>query len=363
MPTDPAYAVPAAPEVPTPSLVVDESRLDRNIAAMASFAGHRGLALRPHVKTHKSVEIARRQVAAGASGITVATLSEAQVFARAGFTDIFVAYPLWLDADKRHRLRGLLEVARLLVGVDSAAGAERLAAATSGVRDRVSVLVEVDSGHHRSGVSPGTAGEVASAAAAADLDVAGVFTFPGHSYGLDNRLAAAHEESRALARAVEALDRRGIVARVVSGGSTPSAEFADARVLTEIRPGVYVFGDAQQWELGTCSAADIALTVAARVVSRTADHLIADAGSKALGADRAAYATGFGRLLDAPQARVPALSEHHATITGVDIDPGSRVRMVPNHVCTAVNLADEYVVMQGAEAVGRWRVDARGCNR
>ena len=349
--------------VATPSVLLDEERLDANIAAMAALVAGRGLLLRPHVKTHKSVEIAARQVAAGASGITVATISEAEVFAAAGFAGIFIAYPLWLDRDMGARLRRVAERVPLLVGVDSASGAKQLAEATRGLTDRVSVLVEVDSGHHRSGVPATAAGSVAAAASGAGLDVAGVFTFPGHSYSREGRRAAAADEVRALAQAVEALAGHGIEARIVSGGSTPSVEFADASVLTEIRPGVYVFGDAQQWELGTCGPQDIALTVLSTVVSQAPDRVIADAGSKVLAADRAAYATGYGRLLDAPDARVTALSEHHATITGLDCAPGTRVRLVPNHVCVAVNLADAYVVTRGAEVAAHWPVDARGCNQ
>lgn len=348
--------------MPTPSLVIDENRLDANISGMAAFAARAGLALRPHVKTHKSVEIARRQVAAGAVGITVATVSEAAVFAEAGFTDIFIAYPLWLDDDKARRLREVLQITPLLVGLDSADGAGRLALGAAGLTHRLSVLVEVDSGHHRSGVAPAEAGHVASAAATLGLDVAGVFTFPGHSYSPDKRRAAAADETRSLAEAVAALKREGITARIVSGGSTPSVEFADASVLTELRPGVYVFGDAQQWELGTCSPGDIALTALATVVSRSPERAVADAGSKALAADRGAFSTGFGRLLDHPEARLTAISEHHVTITGLDCPAGTRLRVVPNHVCNTVNLADAYVVERDGLIVATWPVDARGCN-
>ncbi|WEO77149.1 alanine racemase [Cryobacterium sp. SO2] len=354
-------------DLPTPSLVLDETRLDRNIATMAAFAAERGLALRPHVKTHKSVEIARRQVAAGAAGITVATISEAEIFAAAGFTDIFIAYPLWLDADKTARLRRLLEAHQhgadpLLIGVDSIEGAERAAQAAAGLLHRLAVLVEVDSGHHRSGVEADQAGTVAAAAVSVGLDVAGVFTFPGHSYSPEGRRSAAGDEGRELASAVAALAAAGVTARIVSGGSTPSAEFADAGVLTELRPGVYVFRDAQQWELGMSGPDDIALTVHATVVSQRRDHLITDAGSKVLGVDRGSFSTGFGRLLDHPDARITALSEHHATITQVDLPAGSRITVVPNHVCIAVNLADEYTVVRDGAVIGRWPVDARGAN-
>ncbi|KQQ03666.1 MULTISPECIES: alanine racemase [unclassified Rathayibacter] len=349
--------------LPTPALLLDEAVLDRNIAATAASARERGLALRPHAKTHKSVEIGRRQLAAGAVGLTVATVSEAEVFAAGGVRDLFIAYPLWLDAERAARLRRVLAVARIRVGVDSAESAARLVAAIpEEERSALEVVVEIDSGHHRSGVLPAEAGAVAGAAVAAGLDVAGVFTFPGHSYGLDQRAAAARDEAGALAAAVDSLAVAGVSARVVSGGSTPSAAFADAGVLTELRPGVSALGDAQQWEIGTTGVESIAVTVLSTIVSRRGDHLIADAGSKVLSSDRGAASTGFGRLPAFPEARITVLSEHHATITGVDLPLGTRIRIAPNHVCTAVNLADEYRVLLVDGGVASWPVDARGRN-
>jgi D-serine deaminase-like pyridoxal phosphate-dependent protein len=348
---------------PTPALVVDVSILAANIARTADFALRAGLKLRPHVKTHKSIEIARRQLAAGAVGITVATLSEATVFVDAGCKDVFIAYPLWIDDSKTASLRHLLAHSSVLLGVDSIEGAVQIARTGLAESGRLGVLIEIDSGHHRSGVQPLDAGALAEAVRDAGLDVAGVFTFPGHSYSPATRESAAQEERAALGVAVASLADHEIIARVVSGGSTPSLEFADSSVLTEVRPGVYVFGDAQQWELGTCEPADISLTVIATVVSRYPDHLILDSGSKALGADRAAYSSGFGRLLDYPDARITALSEHHATVTGVDLKRGTRVRVVPNHVCATVNLADEYLFAAPEGGVTVCPVNARGRNR
>jgi D-serine deaminase-like pyridoxal phosphate-dependent protein len=233
----------------TPCLVVDLEVLDHNVTAMAIRAGDRGLALRPHVKTHKCVEIARRQLDAGACGLTVATVSEAEVFVEAGYRNVFIAYPVWAD-------------------------------------------------HARGG-----------------LTVRGVFTFPGHSYGPGLAAGAAADEARALKRAAEVLDASGLPAQVLSGGSTPTATLTESGTLTEMRPGVYVFGDAQQLELGTCTVADVALTAAATVVSRRPGQVVLDAGSKVLGADRPTWTTGFGRLPDYPEARLSALSEHHVTVT------------------------------------------------
>jgi D-serine deaminase-like pyridoxal phosphate-dependent protein len=344
---------------PTPHLVVDADVLDANIAAMAAFARDHGLVLRPHAKTHKSPDVARLQLDAGAVGLTVATVSEAEVFAAGGCTDLFVAYPLWVDAGKGARLRALAGSVGITVGVDSVEGARALAAQLPGA----SVLVEVDSGQHRSGVAPAEAGLLAESAVHAGLDVRGVFTFPGHSYSPGVAADVAAEESAALRTAVASLTQHGVEALVASGGSTPSARGADDGVLTELRPGVYVFGDAQQWELGTIEPTAVALTCVATVVSQAGGHLVLDSGSKALGADRAPWATGYGRLLDHPDARITALSEHHAVVSWPDqplLPLGSRVRVAPNHVCNAVNLADELVVTRGGETVDVWPVAARG---
>ncbi|MBK8462891.1 MAG: alanine racemase [Nigerium sp.] len=343
---------------PTPFLAVDLPVLQSTIDAVASWSDDRGVALRPHVKTHKSEEIARMQADAGAVGITVATIGEAEVFAQGGFDDLFIAFPLWVDAARAKRLTRLCRDAAVQVGFDSLAGARNLVGL--GVRG----VVEVDSGHHRSGVAPEDAGLLAALASDAGLDVAGVFTFPGHSYSPTGRLAAAADEGRALAAAAASMRTAGVAPGVVSGGSTPSlAALADG--ITEARPGVYVFNDAQQWELGVCTAERIALTCHASVVSHAGGRLVVDSGSKALGADRAGWASGFGRLLDHPEARIVILSEHHAVVdmASESLPPlGSTVRVVPNHVCNAVNLAEEYAVFSGGRLVDRWAVSARGMN-
>ncbi|WP_245916483.1 alanine racemase [Nocardioides gansuensis] len=333
----------------TPRLVVEEELLRRNIDRVAVGARVAGVALRPHVKTHKCLEIARLQVAAGATGVTVATVGEAEVFVHAGFDDVLVAYPLWLDDDRATRLARLAGRARNAIGVDCTESAARARA----MLPDVELMVEIDSGHHRTGCAPGDVGEVAAAGG-----VRGAFTFPGHSYSPDGGSGAAADEARALAEAGKALVAAGVEAPVLSGGSTPSLAHTDTGVVTELRPGVYVLGDAQQWELGSCSPDDIALTCHATVVSLAGGRVVVDAGSKVLGADRAAYSTGFGRLLDHPDARIVMLSEHHAVIEMAERPPlGTTLRLVPNHVCNAVNLADELWV--GDQ---RWSVAARGRN-
>lgn len=359
--------------VSTPMVIVDADRLDRNIATMANALRAKGVALRPHVKTHKIVEIARKQTAAGARGLTVATVGEAEAFAYADgedFDDLFIAYPLWLTRSSAARLIDVAERARVSFGVDSVDGARNAGARLGEAASRFEVVIEVDSGHHRSGVHPDGVAEIAAAAAEAGLRVSGVFTFPGHSYGTDQAEPAARDEAKALRRATRLLAESGVPVRIRSGGSTPSAALSDGDVLTEARPGVYVFGDAQQWELGRTEPSDIALTVLATVISRFDDpdgrRIVLDSGSKILGTDRPGYVSGFGRLLDYPDARITALSEHHATVEFPDSAPlpvrGSRIRVVPNHVCTVLNLVDAVAVAKGGLVVDTWQVAARGRN-
>ena len=345
----------------TPYLHVDTGRLRANLDRVAARATAAGVALRPHAKTHKCAEIARLQLEAGAVGLSVATIGEAEVFADHGVDDLFIAYPLWLTDDAGRRLRALAERADLAIGVDSVTSARRAGSllASTGI----AVLVEVDSGQHRTGTLPDDAGAVGATAAEAGLPVRGVFTFPGHSYAVDGLQAAAEDEARALHAAVASFRAHGLEPEVVSGGSTPSlaASLLAPEPMTESRPGVYLFGDAQQWELGSMDPADIALTCRSTVVSHAGGRLVIDAGSKALGADRAAYATGWGRLPAWPDARVVLLSEHHAVVDlgGADLPPlGTVVDIVPNHVCNAVNLAD-VLWADGTEA---WPVVARGRN-
>ncbi|MFF2315031.1 D-TA family PLP-dependent enzyme [Arthrobacter sp. NPDC058097] len=366
-------AVTIPQEIDTPDIMIDVDILDRNIERMASAVRARGLGLRPHAKTHKIPEIAARQMAAGASGLTVATIGEAEVFAASGVDNLFIAYPLWMSPQKAGRLQRLSQTAQIAVGVDSEDGATALGSAMGSAAPSISVLVEVDSGHHRSGVHPESVAPVAEAAARTGLKVSGVFTFPGHSYAPGMPVEAAMQEQQALNRASEVLTAAGFHATCRSGGSTPTAMLTGNSAATEVRPGVYVFGDAQQLELERCAAEDIALTVAATVVSHHAApadgpaRFIIDAGSKVLGSDRPAWASGFGRVMDHPDARITALSEHHATVEWPEPDTvpaiGQRLRVIPNHVCLAVNLVDDVAVVRGGELVDRWVVAARGKNK
>ncbi len=348
--------------VPTPHVAVDEDVVRANIAAMQAACDARGVDLRPHAKTHKSLEVARRQLAAGAAGLSVATIGEGEVFAdllAAHDRDLLVAYPVLVDVD---RLRALATRVRVVVGVDAREGIDRAAAA------EVAVSIEVDCGLRRSGVRPEQAGDLASYAAERGVTVTGVFTFPGHGYAVGGgRQQAAVDEAAALRAAGESLAAHGVEAPVRSGGSAPTVahSLADtASPVTELRPGVYVFGDAQQLALGSTTLDRVALTVRARVVSTAVPgQVVLDAGAKVLGVDRPAYVDSHGLVPAYPHARLARLWEHHGVLeTGDGPRPalGELVDVVPNHVCSVVNLVDELHV--GGSGV-TWPVDARGRNQ
>jgi D-serine deaminase-like pyridoxal phosphate-dependent protein len=334
---------------------------------MAARARTAGVALRPHAKTHKCPEIGRRQLAAGAAGLTVATLSEAELFAAAGCDNLFIAYPVWAGGGRAARLRKLHEQLRLRVGVDSPEAAELLAAAVRGAPEPLRVLVEVDCGARRSGVPAGAVAGLAATCRRLGLDVRGAFTHPGHAYASPGGVvAAAADEQAALAAAGAAL--AGLVdgPPELSGGSTPTALSGLAGLAglagpaTEVRPGTYVFGDRQQLRLAGFPARQVALVVAARVVSTPrAGEAVLDAGSKALSTDRPAWLPGYGWLPAVPPAKVVAITEEHAVVSGlsgVALRVGDLVGVVPNHVCTAVNLGRELVIVDGGTVVDSWPV-------
>lgn len=347
----------------TPALVVDVDTLVDNVARMADALAQRGTALRPHAKTHKSLDIAALQRARGATGLTVATVGEAEAFARGGHDDVFIAYPVVALGDKAERLAHLAESVRLSVGADSVGAGELLAKA--GLSGAVRVMVEIDPGQHRSGVLPGAAGALAAALCDLGLDVEGVFTHGGHSYRtIDAPARAAGDEVAALSDAVATLAARGILATRVSAGSTPTAIASGVRPVTEERPGTYVFNDRQQIALGAAVASEVALAVAARVVSTAVPgQVVIDAGSKSLGGDRPDWLQGFGAVPELGGAVVTSMSECHGIVALADRPAppvGTLVRVVPNHVCPAVNLFDCYHVVSNGELVDLWAVSARG---
>ncbi|HZQ03877.1 MAG TPA: alanine racemase [Gaiellaceae bacterium] len=363
--------LPRLESVPTPALVLDRSVLVENIAGMAARAAAAGVALRPHAKTHKSLAVASLQREHGAEGLTVATVHEAECFARAGFDDVLLTAPA-IGAWRLERIVELAREARVRVSVDSTEAVTALDDACRLAGVAVGFLWEVDCGVGRFGTPPGrpSADAVARAAGAARYaSFDGLLAFGGHAYAADDDAAldaAARDERAAVIETAELLRERGIDVPVLTVGTTPTSHrLGAADGITEIRPGNYVFYDATQVALGVVPLERCALSVLATVVSRPAPgRVILDAGSKALAAERLTPRTaGFGVVRGRPELRVERLYEEQAIVVAdgaSDLRVGDRVRVVPNHACTAANLHDELLVVEDGDVVDVWRVDARG---
>jgi D-serine deaminase-like pyridoxal phosphate-dependent protein len=363
-------------ELDTPSVLVDLDALERNIREMADAARSAGVALRPHIKTHKSPQIARMQLAAGAVGVTCAKLGEAEAMADAGIGDLFVAFPL-VTAIKARRLAAL--ASRPGVAVSTVADSPEGVAALSAVfRDEpapLAVLVKVDTGLGRVGVAPG-APAVALArtiAAAPGLRFAGVCAHEGTSYAYPDaaeRTTATRAAVERLVGTAHALAAAGLPCERVSAGSTPGALAAvGVPGVTELRPGNYAFYDAMQVGLGVVPVERCALRVLATVVSHAArDRAVIDAGSKVFSSDRgvhgAATAAGHGIVLGKQDIQVKGLSEEHGWLAldpnGSDVAIGEQLQVVPVHACPVANLALDLVLVRGGAVADRWPVAARG---
>ena len=352
----------------TPCVVLDLDVVERNAARMAEAMTVRGVALRPHFKTHKSIRLARLQLDAGARGITAGNLGEAEVLVDAGIEDVFIAYPVWAVGPKATRLKALIEKAPIAVGVDSVAGAERLAKAVDGAQRRLRALIEIDSGLGRTGVPPDKAGPIAAAASELGLEVTGVFTHAGHSYARPEAVAdASRQEIASLEAAGESLRECGIEPLVLSAGSTPTALSSAAGVVNEMRAGTYLLGDGQQVVLGGTPADGVGLVVASTVVSTSVEgQVVLDAGAKILTKDKASFLEGFGEVAGYPGAVVERVNDYHGMVRlpagGPHPHLGEVVAIVPNHICPVINLVDAFFVVRDGEVLDRWPVDARGMN-
>ncbi len=344
-------------DVETPAVLVDVDRLQRNLERWQAHCDAVGLANRPHVKTHKSVEIARRQLALGASGITCQKLGEAEVMADAGIDDILIPYNL-MGASKLERLAELARRVDVAVSVDDERLLDGLAEAAGRSRE-IRVLVECDTGLGRVGVpTPEAAAALAGAIARRDgLRFGGFLTYPAPPGAVDF-LAEAERLAREAGLEVETVSAGGTPAMWASGELRPT--------VTEYRVGTYAFHDRATVAAGAATTDEVALTVHATVVSRPAqDRAVLDAGGKVLSQDRCSE-PGFGTVLEAPASVVEWLSEEHAVVSVAACDTlalGQVVRIVPNHVCVVVNLADELVVHGEGLEQTTWPVDARGRSR
>jgi D-serine deaminase-like pyridoxal phosphate-dependent protein len=374
--------VPLLTELPTPFVTIDHARVTANIATMQALAGQAGVGLRPHTKTHKSVEIARWQRDAGARGICCAKLSEAEIFADAGFTDIRLPYPV--NPANADRVAALLKRGvGLSIIVDDLEVARGWSAAMVAAGQRLDVLVKVDVGFHRCGIDPDSPNALSMVKGVSDLaglSLRGLLSHAGQSYnaGSIQELGDIATQEIAILRAIATRAREaGVELQEISVGSTPTARFITLQKgATEMRPGNYVFFDRTQVGLRATALESCALSVVSTVVSRPAPaRVVFDAGSKTLTSDGVrgfGAPTGHGLVFTDLESAQPdgtiaieRLSEEHAVArvpATCRLKPGDRVRIIPNHACTVTNLANELVLAGGLTVIDRLQVSARGRN-
>ncbi|MFZ5753602.1 MAG: alanine racemase [Bacillota bacterium] len=357
----------------TPYLSVNLEILENNIQTMARRAKEKGVKLRPHIKAHKMPQIALRQIQAGAVGVTVATLGEAEVMIEAGIKDILVAYQM-VGKEKILRLLDLAQKARISVAVDNKKNAAELNEWAGTRNILLPVMIEIDTGLHRCGLLPGpdVVDFVKELQQLPHLEAVGLMTHAGHAYGSSPERIPdiGLEEGRQMAELAKLLEHNGIKELEVSVGSTPTALYnLQVPGVTEIRPGNYVFYDAIQVGLGVAKAEQCALQVVSMVISRPAkDRLVIDAGSKTFALDKGAHGMsvvqGFGIILGYPHLLLERLSEEHGIIKVTGEGPlpelGEKLCIIPNHACTAINLANEVIVMKNGSVYDKWPVAARG---
>ena len=357
-------------ELDTPALLIDLDIMDRNLEKVARYGKDHGLRVRPHTKTHKIPALARKQIELGSAGLTVAKVGEAEVMLQANPPELLIAYPI-IGARKLKRLTEVANHTAVTMSLDSLTAAEQLsqAAAANGVE--IGVLAEVDVGLGRVGVLPGEAllQLIQGIRRLPHLRWEGIAFYPGQIKSLDQEGEQALDKvGQMLGNILGDLRQAGLEPRIVSGGSTPTL-FLSHRLpgLNEIRPGTYIFNDRNTVLAGACDWNDCAASIMVTVVSIAKQgQMIVDGGSKTFSSDRpsAGAEISFGKLVEAPDAVFTKMNEEHGFVdlekAHRDFRIGDRVRIIPNHVCVAMNLHECVYGIRGDIVEQTWRVEARG---
>ncbi|HPI98251.1 MAG TPA: alanine racemase [Synergistales bacterium] len=359
-------------ELDTPALMVDLDRMEANMKMGQEFADSIGASLRPHIKTHRTPAIALKQLENGARGITVAKVGEAEVMAEAGIDDIFIANEI-VGQTKLERLRSLAGRVRLAVGVDNPVHVEMISRTFLEENRAMDVMIDVDTGDPRTGIKPGKGVlELAQMVLAfPGVNLRGIYTHDGQSYEARNV-----EEIREIFRTsqkqmletAELLRSEGIDCQEISVGSTPSMLVGEPlEGVTEVRPGTYIFLDADQANV-IGSYAKCALTVLGTVISRPVpERVVLDTGTKALTyfvqPEGITGTPGFGVLKDHTHIRLYSISDEHGCFIrpeGLEFNIGEKVEIIPNHACPTCNLYDRMYCIRNGEVVDEWPILARG---
>ncbi len=357
-------------DLDTPAVIIDLDIMEANLARMAAYCRDHHLSLRPHTKTHKVPELAHRQIASGASGITCAKVGEAEVMAANGLNDILIAYPV-IGEQKTSRLANLAKEAKMTVALDSPEAADGISQAAARAGVNIGILVEINTGYGRCGVTIGP--EAISLAqhvqSLPGLTFRGVMAYPGGFLADPAKLAESLAKERANCQAiVDLFARAGLPIEVFSAGSTPAAPVSgEIPGVNEIRPGTYIYNDMNTVGTGVCTLADCAATCLVTVISTAVPgKAMMDGGSKTFSSDllRTGRAKGYGYIVEDPDALVSAFNEEHGHL---DLSAstkryrvGERLRVIPNHVCTMINLHDRVYGLRGDSVEVIWNVAGRG---
>lgn len=348
----------------TPAILVDLDIVDANIDGMASFARREGLTMRPHTKTHKSIAMAQRQLIAGASGLSVATTTEAEVMMRSGVTDLLLAYPI-VGKRKLDRLAPLLRAGGLTLVSDSAEITENYRHLADHIDCTIPVILEVDTGMDRAGADPRKVASLAlDIARTPGLYFRGIMTHAGHAHDATDRDGIeeiARHEASIMGRTREELELAGLDVEIVSAGSTITSSYLrGSDGITEIRPGTYIYNDLRTLGRYACAPEAMAVTALATVVSTNNGRITLNSGSKTLTSTKDSQ-YGYGGVMGDPDARWLRLSEEHATLKigrGVKYSVGDRVKILPIHVCVWSDLQPEIYGHRNGKIVERIHVDA-----
>ena len=362
--------MPPLDTLPSPALLVDRAKLAANIAAMQAVCDRHGMELRPHIKTHKMVAVARQQLAAGARGLTCAKLGEAEAMLPSGVDSVFVAHSL-VDEAQARRITALVDRVRdFRVGVSSEAQAEALMRLAAAAGRKLAVMLAVDTGLGREGVRdiPAAQRLAARVHRSPRLELRGCYTHEGHCYGAarDERVRRAADVIERLCSARDAIDA-GLAAWPGCSASAELIAQASAGRVQAVRPGAYVFGDLSLTRgSGVMTSDAVGLHVMATVVDLPEPGLaLIDAGSKTFSSDRTP--DGISALAaDGRDLAVVRVNEEHGYVRGNAVSKlrvGERVVFTPAHVCTVINLADEVSVVEDGKLVDRWPIEARGRTR
>ena len=356
--------------IPTPAVVVELEQVTRNLDEMVAANERHGIHVRPHIKPHKSVYFAWEQLKHGAHGITCARLSEAEVMADYGITDILLAYPL-IGEDKMKRLQRLTARAQVRTIVNSLYGARQLSAAGVACGRPMEVLIEVDGGLHRGGVPPyePTVAFANQIRELPGLHICGLMYYGGLIYAettLEGYRAMSRREHDELVGSAELLRAQGYDMSILSGGNSYSSRCADVlEGITEVRCGNYIFNDCSTLATGFATPEQCSLRAVSTVVCKMdAHHAIIDAGSKTLTTDLCGHRPGYGYVVGHPSIEITKLNEEHGFIESqapLDVEIGDKIAIIPNHACVLPNLTDKVYGIRDGRVERMISIEARGC--